>query len=44
MFRDGHWVTIAESQFAHEKQGLEIVNALLTDPQGVTDPQGEHHG
>ena len=29
--KDGRWVTIAESQFAHEKQGLEIVKALLPD-------------
>ena len=29
--RDGRWVTVAESQFAHEKQGLEIVKALLPD-------------
>ena len=29
--KDGRWVTIADSQFAHEKQGLEIVKALLPD-------------
>ena len=29
--KDGRWVTIAESQFAHEKQGLEIVKQLLPD-------------
>lgn len=29
--KDGRWVTIAESQFAHEQQGLEIVKALLPD-------------
>ncbi len=32
--KDGHWVTIAESQFTHEKQGLEMVIALLTDAPG----------
>ena len=29
--KDGRWVTIAESQFAHEKQGLDIVKQLLPD-------------
>ncbi|HPY25025.1 MAG TPA: NERD domain-containing protein [Mycobacterium sp.] len=29
--KDGRWVTIADSQFPHEKQGLEIVKALLPD-------------
>lgn len=29
--KDGRWVTIAESQFAHEQQGLEIVKQLLPD-------------
>ena len=29
--KDGRWVTIADSQFAHEKQGLEIVKQLLPD-------------
>lgn len=36
--REGHSVTIAEPQVAHETQGPEVVNALLTDPWG------EHHG
>lgn len=34
--KDGRWVTIAESQFAHEKQGLEIVKVLMPD----TAPSG----
>ena len=29
--KDGRWVTIAESQFAHEKLGLEVVKQLLPD-------------
>ncbi len=29
--KDGRWVTIADSQFAHEKQGLELVKQLLPD-------------
>ena len=29
--KDGRWVTIADSQFAHEKQGLEIVKQLLPE-------------
>lgn len=29
--KDGRWVTIAESQFAHEKQGLEAVKQILPD-------------
>ncbi len=29
--KDGRWVTIADSQFAHEKQGLEAVKAKLPD-------------
>ncbi len=28
---DGRWVTIADSQFAHEKQGLQIIKQLLPD-------------
>ncbi|RWA20893.1 NERD domain-containing protein [Mycolicibacterium elephantis] len=28
---DGRWVTIADSQFAHEKQGLDVVKQLLPD-------------
>ncbi|EKF21528.1 nuclease-related domain protein [Mycolicibacterium hassiacum DSM 44199] len=32
--KDGRWVTIAESQFDHEKQGLEAVKRILPD----TDP------
>lgn len=31
--KDDRWVTIADSQFAHEKQGLEIVKQLLPDAQ-----------
>ena len=29
--KDGRWVTIADSQFAHEKQGLDAVKQLLPD-------------
>ena len=29
--KDGRWVTIADSQFAHEKQGLDAVKRLLPD-------------
>jgi serine/threonine protein kinase len=29
--KDGRWVTIAESQFVHEKQGLEAVKQALPD-------------
>lgn len=29
--KDGRWVTIADSQFTHEKQGLEAVKQLLPD-------------
>lgn len=29
--KDGRWVTIADSQFAHEKQGLDVVKQLLPD-------------
>jgi serine/threonine protein kinase len=29
--KDGRWVTIADSQFAHEKQGLDAVRQLLPD-------------
>lgn len=31
--KDGRWVTIAESQFAHEKQGLEAVKQTLPDAE-----------
>jgi hypothetical protein len=29
--KDGRWVTIADSQFPHERQGLEAVKQLLPD-------------
>lgn len=29
--KDGRWVTIADSQFAHEKQGLDAVKQALPD-------------
>ena len=29
--QDGRWVEVSPSQFAHEKQGLEIVKSLLPD-------------
>ncbi|MGV0850447.1 BREX system serine/threonine kinase PglW [Mycolicibacterium phlei] len=31
--KDGRWVTIAESQFDHEKQGLEAVKRILPDTE-----------
>lgn len=31
--KDGRWVTIAESQFDHEKQGLEAVKRILPDAE-----------